>query len=402
MRSEDGVQHGAPLATTSFCVAIHPEVEECDKTLEDTDGAAERFKPTMAIWWAGRNTLGRPFTPSARPSMKVQSVGLEERFDKMYAHNADMEAAQCEAPADIEWPELDGHHCMPVLNVPLGSPGYVHAYMRGKAEELQEEVEASLSKLLYGNPRRRCTHAMYHRAWVCSSIACNTLRGIGSIRNCLSSDEPEAFTEAVDATILTEAKGYYHSLNDARGSVSYDAAVREAWVRLVGPLSDADARVTEREAEAASGLRKELAAFLDQANNSRLRGEEGTLPITCWERILFGKLDAASGMWTVTIPTAVMTPHELRKALPLGKTLPMDELKDLAPDAELSLLAFNVVTGSYDPRSLKPTLLEFKTMRQKAPLRDILGMSEYTGMVFGTMAGKPCLNSSQIAKLPRP
>eukprot|EP00873_Tetraselmis_striata_P019628 jgi/Tetstr1/439892/TSEL_028300.t1 len=105
-----------------------------------------------------------------------------------------------------------------------------------------------------------------------------------------------------------------------------------------------------------------------------------------------------------------------------------DELKDLVPDAELSLPAFNVVTGSYDPRSLKSTLLEFKTMRygvqytavpratavdrfersllgdiqrglaardaawhntepgQKGPLRDILDMSEYTGMVFGTVA----------------
>eukprot|EP00873_Tetraselmis_striata_P035542 jgi/Tetstr1/455806/TSEL_042598.t1 len=113
--------------------------------------------------------------------------------------------------------------------------------------------------------------------------------------------------------------------------------------------------------------------------------------------------------------------------MPLGKTVPTDELKDLMPDAELSLPAFNAVTGSYDPRSLKSTLLEFKTMRysvkytsvpratavdrfersllgdkqrglaardaawhntepgQKGPLRDILDMSEYTGMVFGTV-----------------
>eukprot|EP00873_Tetraselmis_striata_P029661 jgi/Tetstr1/449925/TSEL_036979.t1 len=40
----------------------------------------------------------------------------------------------------------------------------------------------------------------------------------------------------------------------------------------------------------------------------------------------------------------------------------MDELKDLVPDAEFSLPAFNVVTGSYDPGSLKSTLLEIKTM----------------------------------------
>eukprot|EP00873_Tetraselmis_striata_P041414 jgi/Tetstr1/461678/TSEL_006778.t1 len=117
-----------------------------------------------------------------------------------------------------------------------------------------------------------------------------------------------------------------------------------------------------------------------------------------------------------------------QQAVPLGNTVPRDELKDLVPDAELSLPAFNVVTGSYDPRSLKSTLLEFKTMRygvkytavpratavdrfersllgniqrrlaardaawlntepgQKGPLRDILDMSEYTSMVFGTVA----------------
>eukprot|EP00873_Tetraselmis_striata_P044805 jgi/Tetstr1/465069/TSEL_009797.t1 len=114
-------------------------------------------------------------------------------------------------------------------------------------------------------------------------------------------------------------------------------------------------------------------------------------------------------------------------AVPLGNTVPMDELKDMVPDAELSLPAFNVVTGSYDPQSLKSTLLEFKTTqygveyttvpratavdrferslhgdiqrglamrdaawhntepRHKGPLRDILDMSEYTGMVFATV-----------------
>eukprot|EP00873_Tetraselmis_striata_P004216 jgi/Tetstr1/424480/TSEL_015008.t2 len=118
-----------------------------------------------------------------------------------------------------------------------------------------------------------------------------------------------------------------------------------------------------------------------------------------------------------------------QQAVPLGNTVPRDELKDLVQDAELSLPAFNVVTGSYDPRSLKSTLLEFKTMRygvkytlvpratavdrfersllgdiqrglaardaawhntepgQKGPLRDIMDMSEYTGMVFGTVDG---------------
>eukprot|EP00873_Tetraselmis_striata_P015788 jgi/Tetstr1/436052/TSEL_024930.t1 len=81
-----------------------------------------------------------------------------------------MEAARREAPVDIHRVSraLDGHHGIPVLNVPLGSAGYVHAYMRGKAEELQEE-------------------AGY---W---------------LRNCLPS-KVEAFAEAVDDTVLTSVE----------------------------------------------------------------------------------------------------------------------------------------------------------------------------------------------------
>eukprot|EP00873_Tetraselmis_striata_P039529 jgi/Tetstr1/459793/TSEL_005144.t1 len=117
----------------------------------------------------------------------------------------------------------------------------------------------------------------------------------------------------------SSARRYDHFLNDARGSGSYAAAVRERWGRLqaatAGHLSDADARVMERVAEAASGSQKELTVFLDRANKSRLRNEMCAFPATCRERILFNRLDAASGMWTVAIPTArtVMTPHELRE-----------------------------------------------------------------------------------------
>eukprot|EP00873_Tetraselmis_striata_P039995 jgi/Tetstr1/460259/TSEL_005559.t1 len=521
--------------------------------------------------------------------------------------------------------------------------------MRGKVEELREEVDASMSKLLSAKPSRRYTHALHHHAWALLKHCMQHKAGYW-LRNCLPS-EVEAFAEAVDATILaavervlgvsfdpstygtdtnpvvtdflaellhdpdpmaaevatlsedavararsrlhlptrlkgagirrmatvrdaafigcmnailprfltrnsgtntpthgffdpqlgsvlgrgsfnanSSARQYDHFLNDAHGSDSYAAEMREAWARLQaatgGHLGDADARQMEREVEAASGSQKELTAFLDHANNSRLRNEVCALPATCRERILFNQLDAASGMWTVAIPTArtAMTPHELREvaagyfflpspclgpvvgcqnilpsternpvivdlygdalmnlpahgdahwrvqhdaiadafrdhcvhdlgiavrrevddlfqqALPLGNTVPRDELKDLVLDAELSLPVFNVVTGSYDPRSLKSTLLEFKTMRygvkytgvpratavdrfersllgdiqrglaardaawhntepgQKGPLRDILDMSEYTGMVFGTVGlqGRSAGDSAQV------
>eukprot|EP00873_Tetraselmis_striata_P009544 jgi/Tetstr1/429808/TSEL_019675.t1 len=42
------------------------------------------------------------------------------------------------------------------------------------------------------------------------------------------------------------------------------------WAATTGHLRDAAARVTERDAEAASGSQKDLAAFVDHANNSRL------------------------------------------------------------------------------------------------------------------------------------
>eukprot|EP00873_Tetraselmis_striata_P016259 jgi/Tetstr1/436523/TSEL_025348.t2 len=86
-----------------------------------------------------------------------------------------------------------------------------------------------------------------------------------------------------------------------------------------------------------------------------------------------------------------------QQAVPPGNTVPRDVLKDLVPDAELPLPAFNVVTGSYDPRSLKSTLLEFKTKYAKGPLRDILDMSEYTGMVFGTLVMTPHVELRDVA-----
>eukprot|EP00873_Tetraselmis_striata_P019799 jgi/Tetstr1/440063/TSEL_028422.t1 len=444
----------ASLSTDSYLVVDDRSAplrseDGCDTTLEVNDGAARSNADDGFL--VGLPEHAWPALHAFRTSIKA-SVGLEVRFDKMQAYIADMEAARREAPADIEWPELDGHHGIAVLNVPLGSPEYVQAYMRGKAEELREEVDASLSKLLSAKPSRRYTHALHHHAWALLKHCMQHKAGYW-LRNCLPS-EVEAFAEAVDATILaavervlgvsfdpstfltrnsgtntptpgffdpqlgsvlgrgsfnanSSARQYDHFLNDAHGSDSYAAEMREAWGRLqaatAGHLGDADARQMEREVEAASGSQKELTAFLDQANNSRLE------------------------MRCIAVRREV--DDLFQHAVPLGNTVPKDELKDLVPDAELSLPAFNVVTGSYDPRSLKSTLLEFKTMRygvkytsvpratavdrfersllgdiqrglaardaawhntepgQKGPLRDILDMSEYTGMVFGTVDG---------------
>eukprot|EP00873_Tetraselmis_striata_P011912 jgi/Tetstr1/432176/TSEL_021632.t1 len=189
----------------------------------------------------------------------------------------------------------------------------------------------------------------------------------------------------------SSARQYEYFLNDAHGSDSYAAEMREAWGRLqaaaAGHLGDVDARQMEREVEAASGSQKELTAFLDHANNSRLRNqiilpstEHNPVIVDLYGDALMNLPAHGDAHWRVqhdAIADAFRDHcvHDLgiavrrevddlfQQAVPLGNTVPRDELKDLVPDAELSLPAFNVVTGSYDPRSLKSTLLEFKTMR---------------------------------------
>eukprot|EP00873_Tetraselmis_striata_P004703 jgi/Tetstr1/424967/TSEL_001501.t1 len=152
LRSEDGVQHGAPLATTSFCVAIHREVQQCATTLEVNDGAA-RFNADDGFL-VGLPEHVWPALHAFRTSIKA-SAGLEVRFDKVKAYIADMEAARREAPADIEWPELDGHHGIAVLNVPLGSPdaGYwlrncLPSEVEGFAEAVDATILAAVERVL--------------------------------------------------------------------------------------------------------------------------------------------------------------------------------------------------------------------------------------------------------------
>eukprot|EP00873_Tetraselmis_striata_P005474 jgi/Tetstr1/425738/TSEL_016158.t1 len=457
LRSEDGVLQGAPLASTSFCVAIHPEVQQCDTTLEVNDGAV-RFNaddgflvgPPEHVW---------PALHAFRTSIKA-SVGLEVRFDKVHAYNADMEAARREAPADIEWPELDGHHGIAVLNVPLGSPEYVQAYMRGRAEELREEVDASLSKLLSAKPNRVSFDPSTYgtdtnpvvTAFLEDPMAAEVatlsedavararsrlhlptrLKGAGirhmaTVRDaafigCMNAILPLFLTwnsgtnaptpgffdpelgsvlgrDSFNAT--SSARRYDHFLNDAHGSESYATEMRDAWGRLqaatAGHLSDAVACVMERGVEAASGSQKELTAFLDQANNSRLRNEwPSTLPcsgdLMNKRREVHELREVAAGYFFLPSPclapvvgSQIILPSTEHN--PVTVDLYGDALMNLpAPgdahwrvqhdaiadafrdhcvhDLELSLPAFNIVTGSYDPRSLKSTLLEFKTMRR--------------------------------------
>eukprot|EP00873_Tetraselmis_striata_P001328 jgi/Tetstr1/421592/TSEL_012536.t1 len=269
-----------------------------------------------------------PALHAFRTSIKA-SVGLEMRFDKMHAYIADMEAARREASAAIEWPELDGHHGIAVLNVPLGSPEYVHAYMRGKAEELRQErvLGVSFDPSTYGtdtNPvftdfLAERLHDPDPMAAEVATLSEDTvararsrlhlptrLKGAGIRRmatvrdaafiGCMNAILPRLLTSNSGTNTPTpgffdpqlgsvlgrgsfnatsSARQYDHFLNDAHGSDSYAAEMREAWGRLQAAtachLSDADARVMEREVETASGSQKCVSLeCLTQVKQTRL------------------------------------------------------------------------------------------------------------------------------------
>eukprot|EP00873_Tetraselmis_striata_P036720 jgi/Tetstr1/456984/TSEL_043649.t1 len=250
-----------------------------------------------------------PALHSFHTSIKA-SVGLEVRFDKMHAYNADMEAARREAPADIEWPEQDGHHGIPVLNVPLGFPRYVQAYMRGKAEELQEKVDASLSKLLSAKPsrRERISFDQLDTASGMWTVAIPTARMVTAPHELR--DVPAGYFFLPSQCLAPVVGSQIILPSTEHNPVTVDL-YGDARMNLPAP-GDAHWRVQQHDPIAD--------AFRDHFSHD----------------------------------PGIVVSHEVddlfKQAVPLGNTVPRDEVKDL-----------------------------------KGPLRDIMDVSEYTGMVFGTV-----------------
>eukprot|EP00873_Tetraselmis_striata_P012865 jgi/Tetstr1/433129/TSEL_022461.t1 len=265
-----------------------------------------------------------PALHAFRTSIKA-SVGREVRFDKMHAYNADIEAARLEAPADIKWPEQDGHHGIPADSQRAARIAREESFAEAVGAFVLTAVERVLGVSF--DPSTCSTDT--------NPVVTDFLAELF-----LDHDPTVAEVATVSEDAVAKARSMLHlptrwkgagfrrmaSVRDAAfiGCMhdilpSYAAVVREALGRpqaaTFGHLIDADARVMKREAKAEAGSHKDLTTFLDHANNSLLQNEVCTLPITCRERLLFGKLDAESGMWTVAIPTArtVVTPYaELR------------------------------------------------------------------------------------------
>eukprot|EP00873_Tetraselmis_striata_P034677 jgi/Tetstr1/454941/TSEL_041802.t1 len=264
----------------------------------------------------------------------------------MHAYSADMEGAWREAPADIEWPELDGHRGIDpgeafaeavdattvltaverVLGVSFDPSTYgtdtnavVTDFQAGFLHDLDPTAAetATLSEDALARARSRL-HLPPHWLKVGRHVPAHGIRRMATVRDaafigCMNDILPRFFTRNSDTNTPTHgfcdpqvesvllgrgsfnanssAHRYDHYLDDDRGSASYATEVREAWGRLqeatVGHLSNADADdgAAEREAEAASGSQTELTGFLDHGNNSRLRNEVAALPVTCGVRI---------------------------------------------------------------------------------------------------------------------
>ena len=151
--SSEGVQQGDPLSTGAFCLPIHEYVRRADEALRARGGACRFFADDGYL-------VGLPedvWPALARLTEDLlQQTGLEMQVSKVEAYSADLQAAQAGAPAGIRWPELDGHHGMTVLNVPVcGSPEYVAAYLRGKAEDIGASIQSVVDKLTGQPPAGR-------------------------------------------------------------------------------------------------------------------------------------------------------------------------------------------------------------------------------------------------------
>eukprot|EP00873_Tetraselmis_striata_P041315 jgi/Tetstr1/461579/TSEL_006680.t1 len=219
----------------------------------------------------------------------VASVGLEVRFDKMHAYSADMEAAcgvrlrpTSSGPSEMAITESRCSTCRSDRKMALlkhcmqHKAGYrlrncLPSEVEAFAEAVDANVLAAVERVL-GVSFDPSTYGTGTNPVVTDFLA-ELLHDSDPMAAKAATFSEDAVARARSrlhlatrlgpylAEAASSARRYDHFLNDARGSGSYAAAVREA------------------------------------------------------ERTLFNHLDAASGMWTVAIFTArtVMTPRELRE-----------------------------------------------------------------------------------------
>eukprot|EP00873_Tetraselmis_striata_P004265 jgi/Tetstr1/424529/TSEL_015057.t1 len=269
------------------------------------------------------------------------------------------------------------------------------------------------------------------------------------LRNCLPS-EVEAFAEAVDATGLAAVERVLGvSFDPSTYGTDTNPVVTDFLAKLLhdpDPMAAKVATFLSEDAVARARIRLHLPTRLKGVGIRRMATVRDAAFIGCMnailprfltrnsgtktptpgffdpqlgERIMINQLDAASGMWTVAIPTArtVMTPYELREVaagyffLPspclapvVGSQiiLPSTEHNpvtvDLYGDALMNLPAHgdahwrvqhDAIANAFRDHCVhwhpRDAAWHNTEPGQKGPLRDILDMSEYTGMVFGTV-----------------
>ena len=192
--SSEGVQQGDPLSTGAFCQAIHEYVRQADATLAAKGGACRFFADDGCL-------VGLPedvWPVLARLTEDLRRhTGLEMQLSKVEAYSADLHGARAGAPEGIQWPTLDGHHGMSLLNVPVcGSPEYVAAYLRRKAEDVGASIRTVVDKLTGQTSEGRQLH---HHAWAMLQHSLQH-KAVYWLRNCLPC-EVGSFADEVDAAV---------------------------------------------------------------------------------------------------------------------------------------------------------------------------------------------------------
>jgi len=150
-KSAEGMQQGDGLASSGFCVGIHPEVLDLDADVGRYGGAAKFDMDDGYV-------IGPPdavFPAVARFALQVRAVGLELQISKCECYspacdllNHPLRPQEMHLGSFRPNPGQDGiGHGIPIAGVPVGNEEYIAAYLGRKANQMLSKIETVVTKL---------------------------------------------------------------------------------------------------------------------------------------------------------------------------------------------------------------------------------------------------------------
>jgi hypothetical protein len=222
--SAEGVQQGAPLSTAAFCLAIQPEVRMVDELLARHGGAARFMSDDGYLVgypedvWPALNRLAE--------ALKT-NTGCDLQLAKTMAYSEDMEGAMVGAPPGVQWPAIEGHHGMEVLNVPVfGDEIFIAASLARKGGEVSSHIRDVLAPLL-----NTAAGDHHHHAWAMLQHSLQH-QVVYWLRNCLPS-QVHAMAAGVDSAVCQAAEDILGVSFDESAYQCVDGESEEALVEGV-------------------------------------------------------------------------------------------------------------------------------------------------------------------------